>query len=302
MYEPVSLAGLPKFGSTTHSDPMKILSTLEGQSRSFWAITGLLLIAGVGLLDFFTGYEIAFSLFYLLPISLVTWFTGRRLGATASIVSGIVWLIADIVTRHPYSHPAIYSWNSAIRFGFFIIVTLLLSALRKTLEQQKELARTDSLTGAYNGRFFYELVQSEIDSFERFGHPFTVVYVDLDNFKTLNDNFGHSTGDKVLYTFVKQAKGHMRKIDVVARLGGDEFAFLLPETDPLAAQFTISRLQSILVEEMRKHNWPVTFSMGVVTCMDMPETIDKLMKQADDLMYSVKNNDRNGINYSIYTD
>jgi diguanylate cyclase (GGDEF)-like protein len=281
---------------------MNIVTTLEKQSKLFWIITGFLLVTVVGLLDFLTGYEIGFSLFYLFPIGLLAWFEGKQLGIWAAVLSAIVWLFADIASGQIYSHPAIYFWNSMIRFGIFIIVTLLLSALKKALEHQTELARTDSLTTAFNARFFYELVQFEIDRFQRYGHPFTVVYVDLDNFKIANDMLGHSVGDKILYAVVAYARGQLRKIDMIARLGGDEFALLLPETDQLAAQGALVRLQAALLNEMRRNNWPVTFSMGALTSITMPKTIDELMRQADDLMYQVKNNGRNGISYSVYED
>jgi diguanylate cyclase (GGDEF)-like protein len=233
---------------------------------------------------------------------LVTWFAEKRLGAMASIASAIVWLLADIASGHPYSNPAIYYWNSIIRFGFFIIVTILLSALKQAHEHEKELARVDSLTGAVNARFFSELIQLEIERSQRYRRPFTLAYIDVDNFKAINDRFGHSVGDEVLYTIVKHAREHLRKTDIVARLGGDEFAFLLPETDQVGAQITVSKIQNSLLDEMRSNGWPVTFSIGVLTCMNIPKTSDELVKQADNLMYSVKNNGKNGITYSIYTD
>jgi len=280
---------------------MDIVAFLEKRSKLFWVITGIILIAGIGLVDFLTGYEIAFSLFYLVPLFLVTWFAGRLLGVVVSITSALVWLLADIASGHPYSHPAIYYWNSIIRFGFFIIVTILLSALKKALEHAKELARVDNLTGAVNARFFSELIQLEIERSQRYRHPFTLAYIDVDNFKGVNDRFGHSMGDKVLSTIVDHARGHMRKTDIIARLGGDEFAFLLPETDQTGAQVTVSKIQNSLLDEMCQNGWPVTFSIGVLTCMNTPQTSDELVRQADDLMYSVKNNGKNGVRYSVNT-
>ena len=278
---------------------MNIPASPEKLGKPFWAIIGSVLIGGVGLVDYLTGYEIAFSLFYLVPIFLLTWFAGKSLGVVASIMGAIVWLAADLASGHPYSSPAIYYWNSTIRFGFFIIVTLLLSALRKAHDQEKELARSDNLTGAVNARFFSELVQLEINRSQRYGHPFTLAYIDLDNFKSVNDQFGHSMGDQVLSVIVKHAKDHMRRTDIIARLGGDEFAFLLPETDQAAAQAAIEKIQISLLDEMRRNNWPVTFSIGVLTCINTPQTSDRLVRQADDLMYSVKNNGKNGISYSV---
>ncbi len=160
--------------------------------------------------------------------------------------------------------------------------------------------RIDNLTGAVNARFFSELVQMEIDRSLRNRRPCTVAYVDLDNFKSVSDHFGHSTGDKVLCTIVKQANSQLRKLDVVARLGGDEFAFLLPETGQVAAQVAVSKIQIGLLDEMRRNHWPVTFSIGVVTCINIPRATDPLLKQADDLMYSVKNKGKNSIGYSVY--
>jgi diguanylate cyclase (GGDEF)-like protein len=280
---------------------MNIVNNLEKRSKLFWAITGIVLLFGVGAVDFLTGYEISFSLFYLFPIILVAWFAGRPLGVATSIASAVIWLVVDITSGHIYSRPLIHYWNGTIRFGFFIVVTLLMSALKNALEHQKELSHIDNLTGAINSRFFSELVQKEIDRFQRHSRPFTVVYIDFDNFKAVNDDFGHSIGDKVLCTAVKYAKLLLRKIDVIARLGGDEFALLLPETDQAGAKVAISKIQIGLLDEMHKNNWPVTFSIGVLTCVNMPQTTDELIKRADELMYLVKKNGKNSINYSVYT-
>jgi diguanylate cyclase (GGDEF)-like protein len=84
-------------------------------------------------------------------------------------------------------------------------------------------------------------------------------------------------------------------------LGGDEFALLLPETDQSAAKVVIPKIQAGLLDEMRKNGWPITFSIGVLTCNHTPRTSDELIKQADALMYSVKNNGKNSISYSVYS-
>jgi diguanylate cyclase (GGDEF)-like protein len=279
---------------------MNTIARLENWGKPFWAMTGFILIIAVGLLDLLTGYELSFSLFYLLPISLVVWFAGRRLGVAASIVSALVWLIADYLSGGRYSHPVVYFWNSAIRFGFFIIVTLLLATLKKALEHEKNLSRTDYLTGATSAGFFYYLLQTEMDLFRRYKHPFTVAYVDIDNFKTINDQFGHSTGDRVLHTVVTYVRNRLRKTDVVARLGGDELAILLRETSQEPAKIVISKIQQGLLGEMRKNNWPVTFSIGVITFLAPPATTNELIKMVDDLMYTVKRNGKNATSYSVY--
>lgn len=279
---------------------MKIIASLEKLSQPFWAIAGFALIGVVGLIDFLTGYEIAFSLFYLIPIALVTWFAGTRLGVAASIASALAWYIADIASGHVYPSLAIHYWNTSIRISFFFIVLALLATLKTALRRAEELSRIDYLTGALNGRFFLDLAQREIDRSRRYKHHFTVAYIDLDNFKMVNDQFGHNTGDEVLRVVVSTAKKQLRSTDIIARLGGDEFALLLPETGQEGARIVISKIQRSLLSEMQKKGWPVTFSIGVLTCIEMPSTPDELIKMADVLMYSVKNNGKNAISDLVY--
>ena len=175
------------------------------------------------------------------------------------------------------------------------------ATLKSAMEREKELARTDFLTGAPNARHFHDLVQQEIDRFQRYRRPFSIAYLDLDNFKTVNDLFGHGVGDKVLCAVVQRVGSRLRKTDVVARLGGDEFAFLLTETDREAAQAIIVEIHRDLLIEMQRQDWPVTFSIGVLTCLDTPQSADELIKKADNLMYSVKKNGKNAVSYSTYT-
>jgi diguanylate cyclase (GGDEF)-like protein len=279
---------------------LNFLPNLEKLNKPFVIAIAFALIGVLGIIDFLTGYEISFSVFYLLPICLVTWRAGRRLGIMLSFISAAVWLISDVAAGHTIS-PIIYVYNASIRFSFFIIVTILLSQLIAELEHEREIAHTDYLTGALNSRVFYDLLQTEINRSQRYKNPFTIAYIDLDNFKTVNDEFGHATGDKVLRFVVDQIRKNLRKTDAVARLGGDEFALLLPETKQESAQVVLSRLQSDILAEMKQRNWPVTLSIGVLTCIDAPHTADEAVSTVDDLMYTVKRDSKNSIKYASYT-
>jgi diguanylate cyclase (GGDEF)-like protein len=169
------------------------------------------------------------------------------------------------------------------------------------LEHERELARTDYLTGAVNSRIFFQLLQMEIDRSQRYKHPFTIAYIDIDNFKAVNDHFGHITGDQALRAVAEQARKHLRKTDVIARLGGDEFAVLLPETGQESAQAALSKIQSDISEGMRQSNWSITLSIGALTCIiNAPHTTDEIIRLADDLMYSVKRDSKNAIKYVVY--
>ncbi len=139
-----------------------------------------------------------------------------------------------------------------------------------------------------------------MDRAARYQHPFTLAYIDLDNFKLVNDRFGHATGDRALSTVAGFIREHSRRTDALARLGGDEFALLLPETDEDVARAAIAKLRKGLTQEMQRHGWPVTFSIGVVTCRACPGSADELIAAADRLMYSVKNGGKDDDRYSVY--
>lgn len=254
----------------------------------------------LGIIDFLTGYEISSSLFYLLPISFGAWYAGKRAGVAISIISAITWEEVGRLGGITYSYPAIPYWNALTRLGFFIIVTILLSMVKQELEREQELSRTDSLTGANNLRAFKEISVAEIARASRYAHPFTVVYIDIDDFKVVNDRLGHNMGDALLQVVVRTLRANTRVTDSVARLGGDEFAILLPETGDKNAEGVISKIHQSLLGEMQQHQWPITFSIGVLTCIAIPHTYEEMIKRVDDLMYIVKTNGKNAINYSIY--
>jgi diguanylate cyclase (GGDEF)-like protein len=260
---------------------------------------GFVCIGVIGYLDILTGYELELSLFYLIPISLLTWFSNRETGIFGSLTGAIVWLYSNFASGHHYSRTVFYVWNTCIIFGFFVISSILLSALKNALIRERDLARKDTLTGALNSRSFLESLQMEIERSRRYVHPFTVVFIDLDNFKIVNDQQGHSTGDQVLRTVVTAIATHVRTTDTVARFGGDEFTLLLPETDQNSAHIILSNLQKALREAMSLNNWRITFSIGVVTCTCITQTAAEVVEMADDVMYSVKRARKDAVAYSI---
>jgi diguanylate cyclase (GGDEF)-like protein len=275
---------------------MSILARLEQLAKPLKILIAFVLLAAVGALDYLTGYEISFALFYLLPIGLATWFTDRKLGIVMALASAVVWLLADIKAGAVYSSAMVYVWNAGIRLGFFLLTVILLET-GKTLERERMLGRLDYVTGAVNSRFFRDLAQRELYRAARYGYPVTLAYVDVDDFKTINDRFGHMMGDRVLHAIADGMRRHVRKTDIVARVGGDEFAILLPEVGPDAAPVVISKMQRRVSEEMRDNGWPVTFSIGVVTCASAAYSPDDVLNMADHVMYTVKRDRKNAIRY-----
>lgn len=275
----------------------RIFEILENGHPIFWTIGGIGSIGLLGVIDRLTGNEITFSLFYIAPIVLVTWAVNQNAGLLMSLLSALTLLGAEMVAGQTYSSPSIYVWNTLIRAGFYVIVTYLVAELRKARREEQLVARTDFVSGAANARYFHELLQMEINRIHRYPHPITVVYIDIDNFKLVNDLFGHKVGDEVLRSIATELKAQLRRTDVVARVGGDEFALLLPSTHQPEAQIVISKVQSNLTEKLKERNWPVTFSMGAVTCVSPPHSPEQLLSMADELMYQVKNSTKNDVRF-----
>jgi diguanylate cyclase (GGDEF)-like protein len=262
-------------------------------------VISVALVMILGVIDNLTGYEISFSIFYLLPVVLVSWFDKRSHAVIISILSAVMWLWADIYSGHIYSHPAIPVWNLIIILGFFLMAAFSLLEIKKLLENEQTFARTDFLTGVANSRAFYYSAQIEIDRSVRFSRPFTVAYIDIDNFKQVNDTLGHLQGDNLLQSVAKTIKDNIRSIDIVARLGGDEFAILFSETNEENAKTAINKVQRELLSIVKNNDWPVTFSIGAVTCYESCD-LDELIKEVDKLMYTVKESGKNGIEYKIH--
>ncbi|HEY9128741.1 MAG TPA: GGDEF domain-containing protein [Sulfurovum sp.] len=263
-------------------------------------IIGFLMVALLGVIDYFSGYEMSFAIFYLLPVMFIGWFSERGYAIAVSILSGVVWYIADILSGHLYSHPILPVWNAIMRLGFFLLIVFSLSEIKRLLVSEQNLARIDFLTGISNSRNFIENAKKEIERSARFSHPFTLAYVDIDNFKKVNDSLGHAEGDELLQVVAQTIKDHIRSVDMAARLGGDEFAILLLETNEKDANSTMVKIQTELLEVVKQHNWPVSFSMGAVTSHEKCN-LDDLIKEADNLMYIVKDRGKNSIAYKTFS-
>jgi diguanylate cyclase (GGDEF)-like protein len=272
--------------------------SLTDHDPFFWTVVGVVSVSLVGLVDYLTGHELNFSLFYFLPIFLITWVANQDAGLVLSLLSLLLWTSAEHAAGKQSTDTSIYFWNTLIRGSFFVLGTHLVATLQRSWKQERLSARTDFVSGIANARYFHELLEMEIERTRRYPHPMTVVYIDIDRFKLVNDLFGHQMGDKVLRRVASELKSQLRSTDIVARVGGDEFALLLPFTDQAEAQIVISKLQSSLVEAMRRRSLPVTFSIGATTCVAPPHSSEQIIQTADQLMYEVKKSTRNAVRFT----
>jgi diguanylate cyclase (GGDEF)-like protein len=166
-------------------------------------------------------------------------------------------------------------------------------------EEINELAEHDWLTGIYNRRRFMELGEAELARFLRYGRSFTVIMIDLDHFKKVNDSYGHQVGDKVLKESVNVMSAGLRSVDIMGRLGGEEFAVVMPETDLDDGRAAGQRLQTAVggLEVMTDHGDKVkiTVSIGVAEAAKDDGSLDKVIRRADIAMYKAKELGRNRV-------
>jgi diguanylate cyclase (GGDEF)-like protein len=273
----------------------KLVEWLDGRSRSFLLFVSFLWLMAVGCVDYLTSPDIPLALFYLPPIGLAAWAAGSGWGAVASLSATGLWYLSELAYGRVFPPGYVAVWIASTRTGFFLVVSWLVSSLRSVLHAERENARRDPMTGIANSRHFRELVQEEIDRAGRYDGVMTLVYVDIDRFKEINDRLGHLAGDNLLRAVAEHLQRHLRSTDRVGRLGGDEFGILLPETGLAEAERLLSRLIPGLREKMESRGWPVTASVGIVACIDPPGSVDEILGMADEVMYSVKRRGRNGI-------
>lgn len=257
-------------------------------------------VAVIGWFDLITGTELAFSVFYLLPVLAVTWSLHRKAGLATALLTALAWSFADTFGQRTFSSPVMPVWNTLIRFGTFSVVVLLLSSLRRQLAFATHLVRTDALTELVARRHFLELLAGEIRRARRYGHPLSIAYIDVDDFKRINDRDGHAAGDDLLRLVGETLRSATRDIDVAARVGGDEFMLLMPETSGEAAQTSIARLHDVLAHSVSERGGtPTTFSTGVLTFLRPPEHADQAVREVDHLMYRVKRDGKNGFLHRV---
>ena len=261
----------------------------ERVQRGVFVLLAFLMAGVLGWVDFRRSGGFSLSLMYLLPIGMSAWFGWRWAGILLSFLSAGIWLAADLLSNlRPFYNPQASYWNAGVGLGFFLTLALTLSTLRRLLEREKRQARTDALTGLSNVRAFTEQAGAELERARRHRWPLTLAYVDLDNFKAVNDRFGHEVGDECLKTAADLMLAHVRATDLIARMGGDEFAILLVETRMAQAGQVLDKLRETLRRAMASRGWPVTVSIGAMTFSEAPGSVHEMIRKADLLMYSVK--------------
>ena len=267
--------------------------TVTMRERLVLMVGGTVWIALTGVLDYLTGIEIRLLPLYLLPICLVGWRLGYVSTLASAWLSALAWFAANYLGGVTYSNPVIWVANTFSQGTAFSIVGVLMVFARRSYWLADERARTDSLTGLLNGRAFAEDAARLMSLCERHQRPVTVAYLDLDDFKHVNDRFGHARGDQVLAIVARVLYAAARDTDLVARIGGDEFALLLAETDEAGAGVVLDRVRTSMAAAFETEPGGVTVSVGAIVSVGYHPAVDTLLKEADALLYQAKEHGKN---------
>lgn len=264
---------------------------IDGLHPATQHVIAYFLLVVAAFTDFYSGANATWSIFYLPPVAMLAWHRSWGAARNIAVAAGLASLVVDMLSHGMTSPPGIMLWNGAVALGLFLFVGFILAQLRQALREEHQMARTDDLTGVANSRSFIEFATLELARQRRYYHPLSLAFLDCDNFKRVNDFFGHAKGDELLRRIALVITQTLREVDVVARLGGDEFGILLPESDQKAAAHVMRKLRNALKPIGEQYG--VTFSMGIVTFLEPADSVDQMLVAADRVMYEVKRSGKN---------
>ena len=176
------------------------------------------------------------------------------------------------------------------------VTTMLSADIRYAMAKIKRISDTDELTGVYNMRSFSAILRRMFQQSVRHGHPLSIIMIDSDNLKVVNDTHGHNAGNKLLQHLIRKVGEELRRSDIVARYGGDEFIILLPETERQGAMETAERIRQALEIsrfEYRGNSLSVTVSLGLASYPEDGSNVDIIVDKADKALYRAKRLGRN---------
>ena len=267
--------------------------------RMTYLLATLTLIV-IGAADYLTSVELMLSPFYAIPCLLVDW----RIGRAPALIYGlfasyIQWLIGTF-GGHPYTSEFYFYWDILLNLAFYGALIWIVAKLRLALEMEQILSRDDFLTRLANRKTLLEALDIEIQRCRRYGHVLTVVAIDCDNFKSLNEQRGYSVGDLLLAAVADTLRRNFRRTDLIARSGDDDFTLLLPETPAGRFEVKLKKLRKQLETLMLVRGWPMTFSIACVVFARPPEAPDQVMQEVGQLMQQVKHDGKNGLAQRVW--
>lgn len=268
---------------------------LNDYEKAFCLVCSFLIL---GLFDVLTGFRDVTEHLYYLPVWLAAWFFNRR------AMRAMAYLVTARIALEPLFHPTTFDAMfvlSVLAHSFMYFFSgSLIAALRDVYDREHEQARIDALTSIRNTHGFYEAAGEHLDQVREDFKSFAYVYIDLDQFKQLNDTRGHLEADRALRAVGQVLRQATRSTDIVGRLGGDEFVAVLPNTGPDMAFAVAERLRKRIDGELKRRGWAVTASVGCVAFTETPDSVRDALTAADELMYQAKGQGKSQLTCKVW--
>lgn len=250
-------------------------------------------VALITYLDYaLAGTYYSLDVFYCLPVIQATRIgairtlrrTDTQTSTLVGVISAIAWSVAEAAVIWPTYPLNAFAMNIFTRSVTFTVLGRVVTRLWK----EREYSRKDTLTNLDNRLEFTERFATEQFRSERSKSPYSLLYIDIDNFKMLNDNHGYHVGDKALKAVSLILRGNSRSVDTVARLGGDEFVLLFPETDEYVCGILANRIKAASEKIFQAEGWSISLSIGHATSTGRAKNAEEILHEADENMYSIK--------------
>ena len=231
---------------------------------------------------------------YLVSVACVSWLFGRCAGMCASLTALAVWVTVNhkLLADSGY---ALLSLNLAVKSALLFSTCHLVLFAKSRMGKKSDELYTDVLTNMYTMKAFREIAEREIHRCSRYSHPFSIAYLDADNFNVLNTTIGHAAGDNLLVCMADTLRSNIRKSDILACMGGDNFVLLLPETGFEHAREALIKIKSKLDDTIAERGYSITFSIGMMTYATPPASIDHVFAACEAVMFRVKASGKNAI-------
>jgi hypothetical protein len=244
----------------------------------------VVLIALVGVADYVSGPEISLAVFYIVPVAAAAWWGGRRNGVGVALLSGAVWLVADLATR-AYSHGAIGYWNATVRTSTWVMIAMLLAEVRASADREAERRHAGGSRGDPRVEPFYRGVEREYARLADGGAPFTLVYLEVAGLEGAGPSTPAQDADEPVIAMLRSV---LRRGDRVASPRGREIALLLSETEPEAAAVALQRICGALRELACELGCPdASAAVGAVTCTAAAGDLNAVLQGAYQQMYAL---------------
>jgi diguanylate cyclase (GGDEF)-like protein len=262
-----------------------------------WAVIliSLASVAVFGYIDLVAGEGVRLSVAYAAPVALSAWYGGRMGGVLLSAVVAFVINWTEAMSGGPALWGTVFLVNVPLVMAFFLLIVVMLDVLKRSLRHEKAMARIDPLTGVANSRQFRESTALEIARARRSRRPMSALYLDIDDFKGINDTLGHECGDDTLRVVADLMTHSLRATDIFARMGGDEFCAVLPDTGPQAAMTVAEKIREGLQTPDEGACSEIAVSLGVATFLRPPLSIEEIVHAADQTMYEVKGSGKGAV-------